>query len=145
MSKPFGMPFGLRSGLAVRRWIACAALPLAACASQVPVHFASAPPGARILLDGEDSGFVTPTSLDLPNKKHRTVEFVLPGYETAVRDLRTGKSRDYIFFDEWQLHYNTWRFPLWLNFADFFVERRTYKGERPSRVFVQMKRKNSAG
>ncbi|HPF14385.1 MAG TPA: PEGA domain-containing protein, partial [Planctomycetota bacterium] len=121
------------------------ALLLGACTSYPPVHFASDPPGARILIDGKDTGFVTPTSLNIPNKNHRTVEFAMPGYESAVRDLRTGKRRDFIFYGEWTMGYSTWRFPLWLNFQDFFVERKTQSGERPSRLFVNMKRKSSSG
>ena len=73
------------------------------------------------------------------------MEFVLPGYEVEARDMRNGKRREYIFYQDWTLHYKTWRFPLWLNFQDFFVERKTLKGERPNRFFVEMKRKGSAG
>ncbi|MEZ6004172.1 MAG: PEGA domain-containing protein [Planctomycetota bacterium] len=123
-----------------------ACLPLlAACSSTPPVHFSSAPPGARILLNGEDTGFVTPTTLQIPTRKHSEVQFELPGYETAKRDLHAGKTHDYTFYSDWTLHYVTWRFPLWLNFQDFFVERSTEKGSLPRRVFVQMKRKNTRG
>ncbi|MDF1836391.1 MAG: PEGA domain-containing protein [Planctomycetota bacterium] len=120
--------------------LAIVLLLIVSCSSTPPVHFASSPPGARILIDGQDSGFVTPTSLDIRNKEHRQVEFVLPGFKTAVRNLRNGKRVNYVFYEDWVAHYNTWRFPLWLNVGDFFQQRTVLKGELPSRLFVQMQR-----
>ncbi len=113
---------------------------IVSCSSTPPVHFSSSPPGARIVIDGKDSGFVTPASLDIRNRNHRTVEFVMPGYKTAVRDLRNGKRLKYVYYGDWVAHYNTWRFPLWLNMGDFFQQRTVLKGELPSRLFVQMQR-----
>ncbi|MFT5198906.1 MAG: hypothetical protein ACI87O_001566 [Planctomycetota bacterium] len=124
--------------------LALALLLTVSCSSTPPVHFASSPAGARILIDGQDSGFVTPTALDIRKKDHLRVEFVLPGFKTAVRDLRSGKRVNYVFYGDWVAHYNTWRFPLWLNVGDFFQQRSVLKGELPSRLFEQLQRQEQA-
>jgi hypothetical protein len=112
---------------------------LAGC-SNSGVFLSSAPPGARVLVDGTDTGFVTPCALDLEYDHKVDVEFVLPGYETAGRRLVDEGSAYWILWREMRISMNTWRFPLWLSFEDFFVPLKRKKGKSPSRIFVRLRR-----
>lgn len=112
------------------------------CSAVRPVHFASEPPGARILVDGEDSGFVTPVALDLEDRELRKVEFVLPGYATATRMLTLQERSEIVTWKDSQLTARVWRFPLWLNTRDFWIPVKDLDGESPARVFVRMRREN---
>jgi len=102
------------------------------------VSIASSPPGARVLIDGKDSGFVTPVDLGVSRSAH-TLALELDGYVTAKRKLRGGSSRDVIHWDEAYISENTWHFPLWLNYQDGFFPFKYHKGYRPRRVFVRMR------
>ncbi|MFT7677099.1 MAG: hypothetical protein ACI8QC_001076 [Planctomycetota bacterium] len=106
-----------------------------------PVLLASSPPGARIVLDGRDSGFVTPASLDLSNQPDSClVELVLPGYRPARRMLSSETETQFVFYDDWTVHYNTWRFPLWLNWEDLVTQVIRINGHQAARIFVHLRR-----
>lgn len=115
---------------------------LAACGNkQRPVLIASDPAGARILLEGRDTGFVTPQSLDLSSEPSPlVVELELPGYRTARRLLKDGVQEQYVLYRDWTVYYNTWRFPLWLNWEDLFLQSIDIEGKQPARVFVRLAR-----
>lgn len=115
---------------------------LSACGTtKHPVLLSSDPPGARILLEGRDTGFVTPKSLDLSSEPSPlVVELALPGYRTARRLLKDGSRKRYVLYTDWTVFYNTWRFPLWLNWQDLFLQSVDIKGKQPARVFVRLDR-----
>jgi hypothetical protein len=117
-------------------------LALTASCSSVgrPVHFSSDPAGAHVYIDGRDSGFVTPVTLDLADETVRRVDFQLPGYDPATRTLYRGSSEELVYWSDSTVMYLTWRFPLWLNWEDFLFPKTTLTGERPSRVFVRLRR-----
>lgn len=104
-----------------------------------PVSFASDPAGARILVDGKDSGFVTPALLQL-EREPQTVRFELDGYVPAERDLKPGKRRSTLYWREMSVSYRTWHFPLWLNRDDTFTPYKVDKSLMPNRLFVRLKR-----
>lgn len=102
------------------------------------VLFASRPAGARVVVDGRDSGFVTPCTLALERETH-AVDLLLDGYvPTRVAIDPRGET--------WLIHYNeawadwrTWRFPLWVNLWDFVTPVKVERGFSPERVFVAMR------
>lgn len=103
------------------------------------VVLASDPPGARVLVDREDSGFVTPCVLALPRDDLR-IDFVYPGYEDATR-LLTPESDVYtIFWHEMYIRSVIWKFPLWLNTKDFFAPVKYRKYLSPNRIYVRLER-----
>lgn len=103
------------------------------------VEFASEPPGARIYVDGQDSGFVTPACLGIDDNDH-TVEMELAGYRTETRLLTDGGYTYLIYWNEAYLSYNTWRFPLWLNWQDGLLPWKIVDASSPGRIFVRMRR-----
>lgn len=115
-----------------------------ASASCVSIHrvpgvvIASDPPGARILLDGKDSGYVTPCDLGV-DRDTRRIDLVLDGYQTATRSVEDDSRWWLIFWNEAYLNPNTWRFPLWLGFEDFVAPIKLDRGYWPQRVYVKMK------
>ena len=113
---------------------------LAGCRAPRGVHFYSDPPGAQVVLDGRDTGFVTPCILDLKNKPEREVSFVLPGYAPARRSLKLDTRTTSVFWKDATVFYATWRFPLWLRTEDFWLPVKLQGGEFPKRVFVRLRR-----
>jgi hypothetical protein len=102
------------------------------------VTIATSPPGARVVIDGIDSGFVTPIDLGVSRRAH-TVTLELEGYLTAERKLRGASSRDVIHYDEAYISENTWHFPMWLNYQDGFFPFKYHKSYRPRRIFVRLR------
>ena len=121
---------------------AVALLLVSACGTtRKPVLLSTSPAGARILLEGRDTGFVTPKSLDLSDEPSPlVVEFDLPGYRIARRLLKDGVQKRFVLYNDWTVYYNTWRFPLWLNWQDLFLQSVDIKGKQPARVFVRLDR-----
>jgi hypothetical protein len=113
---------------------------LASCASNPGVMFATDPPGARVLIDGRDSGFVTPCHLALDNRPSQEVELILPGYIAARRILTDDVSSYTILWKESIVSSNTWHFPLWLPIEDFFMPVKRVNGPNPTRLFVRLRR-----
>jgi len=116
-------------------------LALAACRTQAPVHFSSSPPGASVLINGQDTGFVTPCLIELEDAPVRRVQFQLRGYRTEARVLRDEKRSELVTWRESTHSYKTWNFPLWLGAEDFFIPRKSLSGESPSRLYVRLRRK----
>ena len=114
-------------------------LALASCHSTPKVSIASDPPGAQILVDNRDSGFVTPCVLTLSNRAHR-VDLLLPGYSTATRYLTREVNSEIVLWNDMLAYFNTWHFPLFLNYRDFFIPIERHVGPYPARIFVRMRR-----
>ncbi|HUR29660.1 MAG TPA: PEGA domain-containing protein [Planctomycetota bacterium] len=102
------------------------------------IMVASQPVGARVLVDGRDSGFATPCCLAIDRKKQR-IDLVLDGYQPASRVV-TDDDRTYlIYWDEAYLGPNTYRFPTFLNFYDGWVPVRFEQTYSPERLFVRLR------
>lgn len=120
-----------------------AALLLAACqvlSKDAPVNFATDPPGARVVLDGRDSGFVTPCLIALDPFGDLRLDLVYPGYQTATRHLTADHKAYAILWREMYIRAPVWHFPLFLNTADFFVPVKYYKTLTPGRIYVRLER-----
>jgi PEGA domain len=108
------------------------------------VTFASDPPGARVLIDGKDTGFVTPCYLALDRKDDTRLDVQLPGYVTATRYLTPDHQCYAILWREMYVDERTFHFPLWLNVRDFFVPIKYEKTMAPGRIFVRLERSADA-
>jgi PEGA domain-containing protein len=107
--------------------------------SDVGVSFFTEPPGARVIVDKKDSGFVTPCRMTLEADKHH-VELAMPGYKTANVTLVGAKRTEIVYWRDMTVRPETWRFPLWLNLSDT-VEPVKYRQElSPGHVFVRLQR-----
>jgi len=104
-----------------------------------PVSFSSDPAGARIIVDGRDSGFVTPALLQL-DRERQIVRLELDGYVAEERLLREGNRKSTLYWREMSVSYRTWHFPLWLNRDDTFTPYKRDKSLMPNRLFVKFKR-----
>jgi hypothetical protein len=109
------------------------------CTSSRGSVFATDPPGARVIINGQDSGFVTPCNIALSGDTHE-IDFALPGYATANRTMRPVKQRYSVLYREWISHYNTWKFLFWLSIEDVFVPIKTISKKSPQRLFVRLRR-----
>lgn len=109
------------------------------CAAPKASVFATDPPGARVIINGDDSGFVTPCRINLSNDTHE-IDFELPGYATADRTIRANKQRYAILYNEWLGATNTWKFVFWLSVVDVFRPLKTISRQSPQRVFVRLRR-----
>jgi hypothetical protein len=119
----------------------CAWLGCACVASVAPpgVLVASDPPGARVYVDGRDSGWVTPAYLDLGHERQR-IDLALDGYDGATVVVAPGGERYYlVLWQEAYAYHNTWRCPLWLNWEDGLGPVKMNKRLHPSRIFVPLR------
>ncbi len=127
----------------VRLLLACLAFSLASCSMfrrERGVSFATDPPGARVVLDGKDSGFVTPCMLYMTDDNGIKVDLVRPGYETAHRVLTERTTAHLVLWNEMSVYYNTWDFPLFVNMEDFFIPVKVDNEPIPARIFVRLRR-----
>jgi hypothetical protein len=107
--------------------------------SNVGVSFFTEPPGARVIVDQKDSGYVTPCRMTLEADKHH-VELAMSGYKTAKVTLGGVKRTDIVYWRDMTIRAENWRFPLWLNLNDS-VEPFKYRQEMaPGHVFVRLQR-----
>jgi hypothetical protein len=104
------------------------------------VVLASDPPGARVLIDEHDSGFVTPCVLQLDPSERTRMELVLPGYETARRLLVPERDVQVVLWRDMYLRSSIWHFPNWLNMRDFFEPVKLDRRLSPARIFVRLER-----
>lgn len=102
------------------------------------LKIASDPPGARILVDGRESGYVTPAMIDLGGGSTR-VDLLMPGYETATRVIGSGGFTWVLHWNEMTLEPGTWRFPLWIPLEDVIPPVNIDSGPEPGRVFVRLR------
>jgi hypothetical protein len=113
-----------------------------ACVSNVApkgVLVASEPPGARVFIDGRDSGWVTPAYLDLEPERQR-IDVVLQGYDPATVVVAPSGERYYlVLWQEAFAYHNTWRCPLWLNYEDGLGPVKMSKRLEPSRIFIPLR------
>lgn len=104
------------------------------------IALASDPPGARVLIDERDTGFVTPCVLELDPEERTHMSLELPGYEKARRSLVPERDAYVMLWRDMYLNPRTWYAPIWLNFGDFFEPIKVDKRYSPSRIFVRLER-----
>ncbi len=100
------------------------------------VLLATRPPGARVLLNGQDSGFATPCTLDLDGDTE--VTFQLEGYQDARRQLLADRVWHRVRWKDGDIGPQTWRFPLFLTFGGLFFPWRYETNLFPERVYVPL-------
>jgi len=115
---------------------------LAGCMSASPcgVTVASEPPGARVHVNGRDSGWVTPCQIALDAEETHVVTIVMDGF--APRELVLEPLRRHGIV-AWHQGVNgvksTIRFPLLLPTTDLLLPFRESQALAPGRVFVRMR------
>lgn len=142
MSLPHGHIHGVRV-------LALAAFAgLSGCSLLAPnrsVMLSTTPPGANVLVDGKNSGFVTPCQVQFDVDEDVRIDFESPGFRTETRFL-TPDDRVYsILWDEMYVGPQTWHFPLWLPLGDFLVPVKWTEGHAPGRIHVDLDRVSDVG
>lgn len=119
------------------------ALAGSSCLRQVAppgVAFATTPPGARVLIDGEECGYVTPCLIALDEDDEHRIDLVLAGYHEARLRLEPGSN---LYFVSWAESTSYppghFRFPLFLPGRDLFWPVRRDDRSHPSRVHVRLR------
>jgi hypothetical protein len=109
-------------------------------------RFASTPPGARVLVDGRDTGFLTPCLIALDEDRDHRVEIALDGFEPARLRLLEGGTR-YILYLTAGVAYPaaSFSFPLLLPTTDLVLPVRLDDRLGPSRIYVELKPLSAAG
>ena len=120
-------------------FLALTSLAGSGCYSTPMVSLSSDPPGAKVLIDERDTGFVTPCELTIANSDHR-IDFVLPGYDPMTRWTTNGRLAQAVIWNDMFISFQTFRFPLWLNYRDFLIPVEQITGPLPNRIFVRMQR-----
>lgn len=118
-----------------------ALIALSSCARNISppgVFFSSEPPGARILFDGLDSGYVTPRMIALNKGERYRVSFELPGFYPQQLVMLPNKRAYWIAWEEGVVGMHGLLFPMFLSVGELAIPRRVNTVHAPSRVFVRM-------
>ena len=102
------------------------------------VFLATNPAGARVLVDGYDTGFATPCAIDLDSSKQHDVTFELEGYAPSTRRLVPNPTTTVVPWTDGDIGASKWRFPIFLTFRGFFFPFRTRNNLAPARVYVPL-------
>lgn len=105
---------------------------------QPGIVVASEPPGASILVDGQDSGYATPTAMYLPRADWHRIDVDLPGYRRETRIVGPGVRFEVIPWRAGLVLPISAPFPLWLDVPALFVPLRVDDNLQPSRIFVRL-------
>jgi len=101
---------------------------------------ASEPPGARVRVDGRDSGWVTPCKIALETDEEHVVSLELDGFAPSEFVLQPQERHGII---AWRQGVNgvksTIRFPLLLPIRDLLLPLREDDSLSPGRVFVRLR------
>jgi PEGA domain len=106
--------------------------------SQPGLLIATHPPGARLFVDGADSGFVTPAWIEVPSNDWHRLDVSLPGYEPQSRLVSPHKRVHAIPWTKGWIGVHTWWFPLLLPAEDFFFPVRVDDSLAPKRLHIQL-------
>ncbi|MEX1023543.1 MAG: PEGA domain-containing protein [Planctomycetota bacterium] len=121
--------------------LALATFFLAGCVSFVTpagTSISSTPPGARVVLDGRASGYLTPCRIALDTGDSHRLRLELPGYTPKEVMLVEGGD---VYLIPWSAGYDMpygWPFPLFLNSYDLFYPVRIDRGLSPDRVHLTL-------
>ena len=111
----------------------------AGCINVTPpgVLFATQPPGARVMLDEVDSGFVTPCLIDLDDTQAHEIRLELQGYEPRSFRVLPGHR---VMFVPWYhaVSPESLHFPLFATQKDLFFPFRVDRNLVPGRVHVRL-------
>lgn len=114
----------------------------AACVSATPPgsFLSSEPPGARVLIDGQDSGWVTPCHIALDTERVHSVSLELAGFAPYRIELKPSLRYHVV---DWALGatgvQSTIHFPIFLPQPDFFAPFRYQRPLQPVRVFARLR------
>ena len=117
-------------------------LAASACKNVAPAgtFFASHPPGAHVVIDGKDSGWITPCMIDLDKGDDHSVRIELSGYEPRELQLEPAYRSSFVPWHHGQLGTKPYpRFPLFLDVEGLVVPYRETDALAPSRIFVRLK------
>lgn len=128
--------------MSLARLAAClCAAALSGCLVTTPpgAFLSSTPSGARVLVDGHDSGFVTPCQVDLDTSERVQVELELEGYEPASMILAPNSSTSVIGWSHGNGYpVGSLSIPPRLMTRDLFLPFRPDHGHHPHRVHVRL-------
>jgi hypothetical protein len=118
---------------------------LPGCLSATPpgAYFATTPPGARVRIDGHDTGFVTPCMIDLDDGGRVGVQLELQGYRTASIVLAPASETTVVGWSHAvAAPWGALRVPIQLPAVDLFLPFRPDAGHHPQRVHVTLRQDN---
>ena len=116
---------------------------LPSCSMLAPnrsVSLSTTPPGANVLVDGRDSGFVTPCQIQFDIDEDVRIDFQAPGFRSETRYLTPDDAVYSILWSEMYVGPQAWHFPLFLPLGDLLAPVKWTEGHAPGRVHVDLDR-----
>ncbi|MCZ6598582.1 MAG: PEGA domain-containing protein [Planctomycetota bacterium] len=104
------------------------------------VSIATTPPGARVYVDGRDSGFVTPCVIDLREEENYWVQLRMSGYATTDLYLQKNLRVQVVPWTQGEIApHDGWWFPIFLPAVDLFLPVQIDQSPSPKRIHVRMR------
>lgn len=114
----------------------------ASCVTVTPpgTAFASEPPGARVHVDGQDTGWVTPCQIALDLDRSHVVTVALAGYVPREIRLEASRRTRVVDWDQAVVGMgSSTHFPILMPIGDFLFPVREDWNLAPGRVFVRLR------
>ena len=121
-----------------RAWTVVSACGCAIDRSQPGVRVSSTPAGARLFVDGLDSGFLTPAAIQLSGGGPHRLDISLEGYRTASRLVTPNGPVRVIPWTAGYLGVSTFWFPLWLSVPELLAPIRLDDGFSPENLHISL-------
>ena len=106
--------------------------------SQPGVLVSSTPPGAKLFVDGRDSGFLTPAAISLSRRDPHRLDVELEGYRTASRIVTPDGPVHVVPWTAGYVGPQSFWFPIFLPIADFLLPVRIDDGFSPERIHIAL-------
>jgi len=115
-------------------------LSLASCRSVAPpgTYFDTRPAGAEVIIDGKQSGYVTPCLIALNRGSDHSVRFELPGYEMREAALDSHETKTWTVMRDGAIAPNGLSFPIGLTALELFLPRVSDDSLQPGRIFMRL-------
>ncbi len=137
MSSRSGQSLGVRL-LAV--FVGCTLTSCSFLAPNRAVALSTSPPGATVIVDGQNIGFVTPCMLQFDVDEDVRIDMEVAGFRRETRFLTPHDEVYSILWTEMYVGPQTWHFPLFLSFRDFLVPVKWTEGHAPGRIHIDLDR-----
>lgn len=121
--------------------LALSVVALTSCLTVTPAGtlIASTPSGARILVDGRDSGLVTPREIQLEKGRSHRIVLELAGFALSTLELDEGRRVTLVGWNQAGIRPIRFPLPIFHSSKELFLPVRVDRSSSPWRIHVRLR------